>query len=67
MTPSAGGEPARDVIGRAGDQAKQVASTANAAYASASDTSSGNKTLLYAGVAAVALVGVVAAFGFIRR
>lgn len=51
---------AQSVIGQAGTQAAQVASTANAAYASASDTSSGNKTLLYAGIAAVALVGIVA-------
>lgn len=58
---------AKDVIGQAGDQAKTVATTAGAAYASASDTSSGNKTLLYAGIAAVALVGVVAAFGFMKR
>lgn len=58
---------ARTVIDQAGDQAKSVASTANAAYASASDTSSGNKTLLYAGVAAVALVGIVAAFGAFRH
>ena len=58
---------ARDVVGQAGTQAAQVASTANAAYASASDTSSGNKTLLYAGVAAVALVGLAVAFNAFRN
>ena len=53
---------ARDVVGQAGDQARTAAGTAGAAYSSASDTSSGNKTLVYAGIAVVALVGVVVAF-----
>lgn len=39
----------------------------SSAYDSAADTSSGNKTLLYAGIAAVALVAVTVAFGAFRK
>lgn len=52
---------ARTVVGQAGTQADTAASTAAAAYSSATDSSSGNKTLIYAGVAAVAAIGLAAA------
>lgn len=51
---------ARGVIGQAGQQASEAAGTAAAAYANAADTSSGDKTLKYAGLAAVAIVAAVA-------
>ena len=47
---------ARDVTTQAGSQAAQAAATANTAYQSAADTSTGNKTLIYVAMAAVALV-----------
>lgn len=50
------------VVSQAGAQASTAASTAAAAYQSAADTSSGNKTLIYAALAAVAVVGLAVAF-----
>lgn len=53
---------ARNVVGQAGSQAEAAASTAAGAYSSAADTASGNKTLIYAALAAVAAVGLAVAF-----
>lgn len=53
---------ARSAVSQAGSQASDAASTAAGAYQSAADTAAGNKTLIYVGIAAVALVGAVVAF-----
>lgn len=58
---------AKTVVGQAGSQAEAASSIAAGAYAGAADTSSGNKTLVYAGIAAVALVGAAVAFGIFRK
>lgn len=50
------------VVSQAGAQASSAATTAAAAYQSAADTASGNKTLIYAAIAAVAVVGLAVAF-----
>lgn len=50
-----------DAMSQAGMQAGAAADTAGAAYASATSTASGNKTLIYAAIGAVALVGVAVA------
>lgn len=49
---------AGQVIGQAGSQAREAASVAGGAYQSAADTATGNKTLVYAALAAVALVAM---------
>ncbi len=53
---------AREVVGQAGVQAAQSSSTAAGAYQSAADTASGNKTLIYAALATVGVVGLMVAF-----
>lgn len=53
---------ARDVVGQAGTQARTAADTAAGAYQSAADTSTGNKTLIYAGLAVLAVAAVAYAF-----
>jgi hypothetical protein len=53
---------AKSVVGQAGVQAKDAAATATGAYQAAADTATGNKTLIYAALGAVALVGVAFAF-----
>ena len=49
---------ARESVQQAGTQATTAAATAGGAYQSAADTSSGNKSLIYVGLAVVGLVGV---------
>ena len=53
---------ASKAVDQAGRQAGEAASTAGAAYSAATNTASGNKTLIYMAIGAVALVGAVAAF-----
>ena len=53
---------ASKAVDQAGRQADDAASTAGAAYSSATNTASGNKTLIYMAIGAIALVGAIAAF-----
>lgn len=53
---------AREVSRMAKDQAQAFGSGLAGAYQSAADTNTGNKTLIYAALAAVAVVGVAMAF-----
>jgi hypothetical protein len=53
---------AKSVVGQAGTQAKDAAATVTSAYQAAADTATGNKTLIYVAIGAVALVGVAFAF-----
>lgn len=52
---------AQDVVKQSSSNAASAADVAKSAYQSAADTATGNKTLIYVAVGAVALVGVVAA------